>query len=101
MTSRHSLRRVGRAEAADEIVSVMKASGYDLREIDPFAGQPSLVPVPAAATPIAGRIRARWTSMRGTVLDLFPPATRRARGQPQMRPIKKETSEMVVIKSMR
>lgn len=64
-------RRIGRADAADEIVTAMKAAGYDVRASGPFADR-----APAAATaaaPIVGRMEAMWESMRGKVLDLFPP----------------------------
>ncbi len=32
-----ALRRAGRAEQADEILSTMKRAGYDVRESDPYA----------------------------------------------------------------
>lgn len=35
-----ALRGIGRSEAADEIVTTMKAAGYDVRENDPFASHP-------------------------------------------------------------
>ena len=65
---------MGRAEAADEIVTTMKAAGYDVRESDPFAGRALELAPAAAAAPIVGRIRAMWESMRARVLDVFPPA---------------------------
>ena len=68
-----ALRRIGRPEAASEIVATMKAAGYDVREIDPFAGRQALAPVPATTAPIVGRMLAMWESMRGQVLDVFPP----------------------------
>lgn len=69
-----ALRGLGRGDAADEIVTTMKAAGYDVRESDPFAGR-ALEPAPAAAAPpIVGRIQAMWASMRARVLDVFPPA---------------------------
>jgi Fic/DOC family len=68
-----ALRRIGRSEAADEIVTTMKAAGYDVREIDPFAGQHTIVPVPAITAPIVGRMNAMWESMRAKVLKVFPP----------------------------
>ena len=33
-----ALRRLGRPDAADEIITTMKAAGYDVRESDPFEG---------------------------------------------------------------
>jgi hypothetical protein len=65
-------RRIGRPEAADELVTTMKAAGYVVRESDPFANRSTLAPAPAAVAPIIGRMRAMWESMRGKVLDTFP-----------------------------
>ena len=67
-----ALRRVGRPDAAGEIVTTMKAAGYDVRETDPFASQQALGSLPAAAPPIVGRVKAMWESMRGKVLEVFP-----------------------------
>jgi len=67
-----ALRGLGRPEAADEIVTTMRAAGYDVRENDPFAGRaPAAQPPPAV--PIVGRIQAMWESMRAQVRDIFPP----------------------------
>jgi len=66
-----AFRRMGRAEAAGEIVGTMKAAGYDVRESDPFAGRATLAP-PAEVAPIVGRMRAIWESMRGKILEVFP-----------------------------
>ena len=68
-----ALRRIGRPAAAAEIVTTMKAAGYDVRETDPLAGQPALAPITAAAAPLVGRMRAMWESMREKVLRVFPP----------------------------
>jgi fido (protein-threonine AMPylation protein) len=69
-----AFRRIGRAEAADEIVSTMKAAGYDVRESDPLAERaPNAAPAAAAAPPIVGRMRAMWEAMRGRVLAVLPP----------------------------
>jgi hypothetical protein len=67
-----AFRRIGRAEAAGEIVATMKAAGYDVRETDPFVGRAALMPVPAAVAPIVGRMQAMWESMKGKVLEVFP-----------------------------
>jgi len=67
-----ALRRIGRPEVAGEILTTMKTAGYDVRETDPFADRQALVPVPAAAAPIAGRMQAMWASMRPKVLEVFP-----------------------------
>jgi hypothetical protein len=68
-----ALRHIGRAEFAEEIVTTMKAAGYDVRENDPFADRAPVVTAAPSAAPIVGRIRAMWESMRATVLDIFPP----------------------------
>ena len=68
-----ALRRIGRGEIADEIVSTMKAASYDVRESDPFADGAPLV-LPAAVAPIVGRLNAMWESMRGRVIEALPPA---------------------------
>jgi fido (protein-threonine AMPylation protein) len=67
-------RRTGRGEIADEIVSTMKAAGYDVREADPFAPEQIFGALPVAITPIVGRMRAMWESMRGAVIETFPKA---------------------------
>ena len=69
-----AFRRVGRAEVADEILSAMKAAGYDVRESDPFEARQVFAAVNSAAAPIAGRLQAMWESMRESVLEVFPAA---------------------------
>ena len=67
-----AFRRIGRAEAADQIVTTMKATGYDVRETDPLAGLAALRPAPVTIAPIVGRMQAMWESMRGKALEVFP-----------------------------
>jgi hypothetical protein len=67
-----ALRRIGRAAAADEIVTTMKAAGYDIRETDPFAEEHVPLPSLATAAPIVGRMRAMWETMRRNVVEIFP-----------------------------
>jgi hypothetical protein len=55
-----------------EIVAAMKTAEYAVWENDPFAGRQEIAPMPAAASPIAGRMRALWASMPSKVLDVFP-----------------------------
>jgi hypothetical protein len=70
-----ALRRVNRGERADEILSTMKAAGYDVRESDPFESGQNVFAISAAEeTPIVGRLRAMWAASRETVLKSFPPA---------------------------
>jgi fido (protein-threonine AMPylation protein) len=69
-----AFRRIGRAEIADEIVSTMKAAGYDVRENDPFAREHTFGVLHVTTAPIVGRIQAMWESMRGGVIASFPKA---------------------------
>jgi Fic/DOC family len=68
-----AFRRIGRGEAADEIVSAMKAASYDVRESDPFSAGAPLVLAPAVH-PIVARLNAMWESMRGPVMEALRPA---------------------------
>ena len=67
-------RRTGRDDDADEILTVMKAAGYDVREKDPFApAQPAgALALTGGVPPIASRIEAMWETMRADVLKWFP-----------------------------
>jgi hypothetical protein len=69
-----ALRRIGRPELADEILKVMRAAGYDVRESDPFEPAQAFSALPPAVTPIVGRMRTMWTSMRSVVAETFPAA---------------------------
>jgi len=69
-----ALRRAGRPELADEIINAMKAAGYDVRESDPFDPARTLVTLPLAVSPIVGRLRAMWSSMRELIVESFPHA---------------------------
>jgi fido (protein-threonine AMPylation protein) len=69
-----AFRRIGRPEIADEIVSTMKRADYDVRESDPFAPERTFGALPAAVSPIVGRIQAMWASMRDIVIEKFPKA---------------------------
>jgi hypothetical protein len=52
----------------------MKTAGYDVRESDPFSPEQTFGALPAAVSPIVGRIQAMWESMRGVVVVNFPKA---------------------------
>jgi fido (protein-threonine AMPylation protein) len=69
-----AFRRIGHSEVADEIVTTMKAAGYDVRETDPFEAQQTFGLLRATTAPIVGRLQAMWESMRGPVIDTFPKA---------------------------
>jgi fido (protein-threonine AMPylation protein) len=70
-----ALRRAGRAEQADEILSTMKRADYDVRESDPYvSGQAVFALNHATEAPIVSRLQALWASTRGAVLEVFPAA---------------------------
>jgi fido (protein-threonine AMPylation protein) len=69
-----ALRRIGRAEMADEIIRTMKRADYDVRESDPFAPEQTFGALPVAVAPIVGRMQAMWENMRGVVIENFPKA---------------------------
>jgi fido (protein-threonine AMPylation protein) len=69
-----AFRRIGKPEIADEIVATMKRADYDVRESDPFAPEQAFGTLPAAVSPIVGRIQAMWATMRGIIIQKFPQA---------------------------
>ena len=69
-----AFRRIGRADIADDILSAMKAAGYDVRESDPFTEEQKFTELRAGVSPIVGRLEAMWQSSRDVILDVFPPA---------------------------
>lgn len=68
------LRHIGRGELADEIINTMEKAGYHLREMNPFDNRQRVFAMPPGSAPIVGRIEMMWTSMRDTVLEVFPKA---------------------------
>jgi len=69
-----ALRRIGRPDAADEIVATMKAADYHVRESDPYASEQAVASWRATTAPIIGRLQVMWDSMRETVATTFPEA---------------------------
>jgi hypothetical protein len=67
-----AFRNIGRNRIADDIVSAMRAAGYDVREQDPFATRIDLMLPLREASPYAGRIRLMWQQMRGPIIERFP-----------------------------
>lgn len=67
-----ALRRIGKPELADEIVTTMKSAGYDVRESDPFSTTQKFGLIRDATPPIVARIQAMWESMRAVVEENFP-----------------------------
>jgi len=66
-----AFRRTGRTELAQEIISTMKAAGYDVRESDPFEAGQAFGTLRRTVAPIAGRVQMMWESMRGAVVETF------------------------------
>ena len=68
------LRRLGRAAAADEILTVMRRVGYDIRENDPFAPAQTFGTPNRVHAPVAGRLQFMWKAFREPVIAAFPEA---------------------------
>lgn len=68
-----AFRNIGNDSLSDEILTTMKRAGYDVRERDPFSSKQVGAPY-TKTTSIGMRLTHLWASMRGTVLDAFPPA---------------------------
>jgi hypothetical protein len=69
-----ALRNVDRQKMADEILSTMKAVGYDVREKDPFQDKLPVISSNLQISPIVFRIGLMWQQMRGVVIENFPKA---------------------------
>ncbi|MCY4393822.1 MAG: Fic family protein [Rhodospirillaceae bacterium] len=69
-----AFRRIGRGDVADEILSVMKRAGYDVREADPFEPEQVFGALSRVQAPIVGRLQSLWESMREPVMAAFPEA---------------------------
>ena len=69
-----AFRRIGRGDVADEIITVMKRAGHDVRESDPFAPAQTFRTPPRTRTPIIDRLHSLWESMRAPVVAAFPTA---------------------------
>ncbi len=69
-----AFRRIGRGDIADEIVTVMKRAGHDVRESDPFEPAHALRTLPRTRAPIVDRLHSLWESMREPVIAAFPAA---------------------------
>ena len=69
-----AFRRIGRDDVADEILSVMKRAGYDIREADPFEAGQVFGALSRPQVPIVGRLQSLWEAMREPVIAAFPEA---------------------------
>ena len=67
-----AFRGIDRDDDADEILSGMRAAGYDVRERDPFAPGKVPGPPPPGVPPTVSRVVAMWEAMRADVLKWFP-----------------------------
>jgi fido (protein-threonine AMPylation protein) len=67
-------RRLGRSDFAAEILSAMKAAGYDVREADPFTPRQTFGSIDTPVAPIVRRLHAMWAASRAGVLEAFPKA---------------------------
>ena len=67
-----AFRRSSRPELAEEILTTMKAVGYDVRESDPFDPEQAVGPLPLMVAPIVRRLQAMWESMRDQVAEAIP-----------------------------
>lgn len=68
------LRQLGRNSEADEILTVMKRVGYDVRETDPFEQTQSFKSAHRAQAPIVARLQSMWEAVRDSVIAAFPEA---------------------------
>ena len=69
-----ALRNIGRDPVADAIIAAMRAAGYTVNETDPFADRPPVAIGQRETSPAVNRLRMSWATMRGAVLECFPPA---------------------------
>jgi fido (protein-threonine AMPylation protein) len=67
-----AFRRTGRVDVADQIVSTMKAAGYDVRETDPFTPEQTFGSLRGGVPPIVVRLQALWQPTRSVVLEVLP-----------------------------
>lgn len=67
-----AFRQMGRSELADEIMSVMKSAGYNVRENNPFEPGQVFGATGDAVAPIVKRIEMLWKSARPGVIRIFP-----------------------------
>lgn len=67
-----ALRNIERQKMADEILSTMKAVGFDVREKDPFQDKLPVISSSRDISPIVFRIKLMWQQMRNTVIENFP-----------------------------
>lgn len=67
-----AFRNIGRGAIADNIVETMRAAGYAVNEVDPFAGIPAVALSLRETSPYVNRVTMTWQKMRDDVLANFP-----------------------------
>jgi Fic/DOC family protein len=79
-----ALRAIGNVEAADNIITTMKAIGHDIRESNPFDEVPLKGATLERVHPIVWRLNAMWEKMREDVIKTFPEAPKRKKDIKQL-----------------
>ncbi len=67
-----ALRNIGRGQIADNILSTMRAAGYDVREDDPFEEKSPLILSAREQSPYVNRMGLMWQNMRAQIIERFP-----------------------------
>ncbi len=69
-----AFRSIGSKKIANEILSVMKASSHEVRELNPFEQSIIVENAGRVTSPHVHRIKLKWENMREDVIALFPKA---------------------------
>ncbi len=75
-----ALRNMGRDRIADDIITAMRAAGFDVRKSDPFETKPPPILSGRERSPYVNRMRLNWQAMRQSVIERFPKAPGLPRG---------------------
>lgn len=67
-----AFRNNGQVRIADDIQKTMEATGYDIRETDPFESALQVNLSRRERSPYVTRIRLMWNEMRKPIIELFP-----------------------------
>ena len=65
-------RNIGYEKFADEILRVMTAAGYTVKESDPFQEKIPMIISSRERSPYVNRIKLMWQAMREKIIPLFP-----------------------------
>lgn len=63
---------IGKTRIADDIVTAMRAAGFDVRRSDPFEDKPKAAISPTSTSPAVVRLMHMWAEMREPVISCFP-----------------------------